>query len=197
MAVKLQGNKLLISIKKYLFLHCSSSGMDLKIIDVYPKHTWPHHSKSLVFLLVCEISHLVVKACEKCLCDVVLGSVRWHQAWCSPTRCVRSVHVVVGRSAWGGVCWEQLLAGYGSGSVQQSFLCSSCLFLLSSLHKCCQRLIPCALCNVPPAQMWIRKKLRSCNRGQGRVCVASVYSVNKIYECCLRLTAKHTVYFCP
>lgn len=105
-------------------------------------------------------------------------SVRWHQAWCSPTRCVRSVHVV-GRSVWGGVCWEQLLAGYGSGSVQQSFLCSSCLFLLSSLHKCCQRLIPCALCNVPSAQMWIRKKPRSCNQGRGRVCIARVHSVKK------------------
>lgn len=67
---------------------------------------------SLVFLLMCDIGHLVEKACEKCLCDVVLGSVRWHQAWCSPTHCVRSIRVVVGRSALGGggvaesSCWQ-------------------------------------------------------------------------------------------
>lgn len=52
-------------------------------------HMTPTTQSHLLFLLMCDMGHLLAKACEKCLCEVVLSWVRWHRAHASPTCCCR------------------------------------------------------------------------------------------------------------
>lgn len=120
----------------------------------------------------------VKRASKKFFCDGLPSSVLWYQArgrattprWLSDLCCVHFIYVVVDSSVWVEFGGEQLLAGWGSESVQQYLLRSSWLFLLSSPHKCCHSLIWCLLCHMQPAQIWTKESC-SCNRCCLGVCI--------------------------
>lgn len=114
-------------------------------------HMTPTTQSHLLFLLMCDMGHLLAKACEKCLCEVVLSWVRWHRAHASPTCCCRQRRVE--GSFAESSCWQAKGQDLSNNPARVPRVPSCC----PRLTNATQRLIHCPLRNAPSPQMWLRK----------------------------------------